>query len=156
MIGKKIPKSLEECTRTGSTTYRLVHWAELLEKWGFRVFVLIICFGILAVINDVKEIAEIDESLIFITAVDSTLTWGLYALLTYYGYNVSSLLVSSLASIVHNTGVSAKIAAYNAANAAENTHEESKLKSTEIWICKDCETKNEPGSYFCKVCGKHK
>jgi len=112
---KKIPKSLEDCCETDKVSGILWSWSDWLELWGSRILVVLIILGVISIIGQAMQVANIDEDMVFLTVVTSALTWSLYAIIEYCVYHVLSLLVASLATIVQNTRITANVALYNAA-----------------------------------------
>ncbi len=144
---KKIPTSLRECYATDRVSVNLWSWSNLLEVWGKRVLILLVIIGIISTIGDGIEIANIDKDLVFITVIISIIKWGLYTAFTYCSYNVLSLLVASLATIVQNTRITANVALYNTAKKERVLHgenEKSPLSTpkheevTHKWLCSAC------------------
>lgn len=167
---KKIPKSLKECYVTDSVSNSLWSWAGWLETWGKGFFIVLIIIGIISTVMQAVQVAEVDEGLLFVTIITSAITWALYAFIEYCTYHVLSLLIASHATIVQNTKITANVALYNTAKEEGILEQEDKkvtppaapkpiagkASSGGDWICKECGTKNDAGSRYCKDCGKYK
>ena len=110
------PASLDDCVRPDSLTNTLWSWAQNLEKYGQVLLLLIILGGILMsyfgaqVETSMSRDPEFSPAL-FLTSFLQTIV---YAVVEYLLYHVLSLLVASLAKLVHNTRTAARIAEYRA------------------------------------------
>lgn len=179
---KRIPRNLKECCQTNEVSERLFRWSQKIEILG-GIFCFILCLvGIIATIWQTYiavEVTRIDEELIFITVVSSLCKWGLYAIVEYVVYTAVYMLIDALASIVHNTTVSAQVAVYSASknygetDEAPNTVQKTakskeqsgyslselareKDDSQEFWYCTECGSKNYGKNQFCKDCGTYR
>lgn len=184
----EIPKNFKECYASDKTSERLWFLCEKIEGWGKFLLWFIVVSGLIIALLSSITVREISKGvyftytdretsfdfMIFITMMLSTIT---YAFIEYCVYHILALLISSLASIVHNTRVTANIAIYNAAKKNEMINEESgktmplapnhmfgyslsqlaKEKSNDsFWICKKCATKNNANDLYYKDCGEYK
>jgi len=104
----EIPKSLEECVVPDKTSQNLYSWAQRLEKWGMILFWVILAAGIIPALLSISKGQDFS---IFVAQVLDTI---IYAFIEYCVYHVLSLLISSLASIVKNTKITAKTTLYTA------------------------------------------
>ncbi len=158
---KKIPKSFKDCYKTDGITQNLWLWCERLEKWGKILFWILIVIGIVDTIiaginahqlieqigaETVEEIREasaemgIEIPTVFEVLVTNLLSWTLYSFLEYCTYHILALLVSSLATIVQHTKITANITLYNSAKAEgitddydeniDNNIDDEKIKKT--------------------------
>lgn len=165
-----IPSSIEECYRTDSTSNGLWYWCEQVEKWGNIFFFTIIVVGIVISIitsqtTNLVYYGEFNFWLFFASMV----TWIIYAVLEKVLYKIVVLILSSYATIVQNTTISANVALYNVSqnekekgtitenvkvqnNSKSNIFSKSNNYSSE-WICKKCGTKNSSYTFSCKDCG---
>ena len=143
----KIPKSLKECYEEDSVSVNLWHWSDWLKSWGGKVLGVLIVVGIIFTIAEAIQVADIDKDLVVFTVINSIIIWGLYAFLEYCAYNVLSLLVAALASIVQNSKISANIALYSAAKdehlltdekETSNIQKKDEKVSGHSWICNSC------------------
>ena len=134
---KKIPKTFKDCYKIDNVTKNLWIWCERLEKWGFIFCLILGIIGIISIVSEGIEMAElIDELNIDTKEIESTaaelgieiksvfevvfegiLQWSFYCFLEYCTYHVLALLIGSLASIVQHTKISANITLYNSAKA---------------------------------------
>lgn len=173
---KQIPKNLSDCTRSDATIDNLHLWAYRLEDWGKAFFYVLIVVGILSTIISTVQMIDVNEDAIFTTFLSSLINWALYAFIEYCAFHVLALLISALASITHNTSISANVALYEAAkNAPANEKAPSapsapkhnnadviskmatKTQSTgAMWECKYCLSYNKHEANFCKECGQPK
>ncbi len=170
---KKIPKSLKDCYVTDAVSYKLWYWSDWLEVWGGRVLIALIVIGIISIIAQAVQIADINEDLVFITVISSLVKWAIYVFIEYCAYNVLSLLIASLATIVQNTRITANVAIYNTAKEEGILPEDSedpitnsgysltkrarpRTDSNGFWFCEECGTRNEAKALHCKDCGKYK
>ena len=181
MEEKRIPNSLAECTRCNETVTNLYSWAERLENWGEKLFVVLIIIGILSTIVNTVNIIEVDEDLVFVTAVTSIITWAIYAFIEYCTYHVLALLISALANITQNTIITANVALFDAAkkgdtqtyaepstvtnastpnrapvfrDAPSDSYAYNSLAPAGMWKCSHCGTNNKNDSGQCKKCGQ--
>lgn len=188
-VEKKVPKNLKECYATDNTSQNLWLWCERLEGWGKFLFWFIIVSGLIMAIASSITVREVTKGLYytytdtetafnfaaFITTLVST---AIYAFVEYCVYHVLALLISSLATIVQNTRITANVTIYNAAKEEGILNEEpekttpsapkqntgyslselanKKTDGNDSWICKECGTKNDVGNLYCKDCGKYK
>ena len=99
----KVPKSLEDCVNQDPVSQALWQWAERVAKWGIA---LMVWFVISAVIEGfvMAEDSYGNEVIVFVASVEKGV---ISACITYVSYNVLSLLIASLASIVQHTRASA-------------------------------------------------
>ena len=125
-VEKKVPKNLKECYSIDNTSQNLWLWCERLEGWGKFLFWFIIVSGLITAIASSITVKEITKGIyytytdtetsfdfeLFITALVST---SIYAFVEYCAYHVLALLISSLATMVQNTRITANIALYNVA-----------------------------------------
>lgn len=186
LFERRIPRNLNECCQTNEVSEKLFSWSQKIEILG-GIFCFVLCLvGIIATIWQTYiavEVTRIDEDLIFITVVSSLCKWGLYAIVEYVVYTAVYMLIDALASIVHNTTVSAQVAVYSASRNYGETNEESntvknaaektaktkektgyslselakeKDESQEIWYCTECGSKNYGKNQFCKDCGTYR
>ena len=166
---KRIPRSLKECYETDRVTSILLGWSAWLRKWGIRMLIILIVFGIISTISDGIEISDIDESMVVFTVITSAITWLWYAVIEYCAYNALALLIDALATIVQNTKITANIALYNAAKDEgvldeENTASEPKVnknippkvkekpQTEHSWRCDGCGQMRTQSP--CPNCGK--
>ena len=131
LSNKRIPKSLEECYEEDVVSKDLWMWSQRLVEWGKEVLGTLIVIGSISTIIDAVEMADINEDLVIYTVISSITTWGLYSLIEFCTYNVLSLLVTALASIVQNSKITANVALYNAAKDVVEV-EEVKVEKKEV------------------------
>lgn len=174
---KKIPKSIDDCTKPDKTSRDLWLWCERLEKWGKILFWIIIISGIILSITSAIQISKVtkgiyytytdtETSFSFVIFITSLLDTALYALIEYCTYHVIALLIGALASIVQNSKITANVALYAAtrnpeqnangtASASENeaseTQHKPKVQRAHEWACANC--KKMITSYPCAHCG---
>ena len=173
---RSIPTSFHECVEKGKVDENLWVWAERLEKYGKFLFWTLIVFGV--VISFASSIAvepvqsaygfyEDRSTFEFAVFIGSIIKWGLYAFLEYCAYHILALLVGSLASIVENTRISARIAMLKAvpdnyvpeSNKAiedELIVSENDLLAMGPWRCANCDTQNPSKRKYCIKCGTSK
>lgn len=138
---KRIPKEFRDCYKTDGITQNLWLWSERLEKWGFRFCLVLGIIGIISIISDGVQTAQLIDELgidmsevrtaaaelgievksVFEVVVEGILKWFFYCFLEYCAYHVLALLVGSLASIVQHTKITANITLYTAAKAENIT-----------------------------------
>lgn len=123
---------------------------------------------------------ELRETFDFEIFIPLLLETALYAFIEYCTYHVLALLISSLASIVQHTKITANIALYNCAktegiadeteNISNNTAAPADAKSnyskklsditvdnsSNSWKCSNCGSTNPQGALSCKTCGNYK
>ena len=112
---KQIPKSLAECHQPDATATNLHFWAERLERWGQRLFIVLIIAGIISTVLDTMAMIDVNDDMVLSVFITSAITWALYAFIEYCTYHVLALLISALASITQSTIISANVALYEAA-----------------------------------------
>ena len=121
-----IPRNLDECRAANATARELWRVVKAVESWGAIIFFGIIVLGLLlsSVRQDFADSITREEG--FYTFLSSIAVWTLVALGEYIAYHLISLFIQAIASIVHSTNVSAKIALYDAFNNADcaPTHHE--------------------------------
>lgn len=126
-INNSIPRNIEECTQPDIISTRLWDWAQWLEKWGKRLLIFFIVYGVIYAILDFIEMNKVaDTETAISVGFSSLLLWGLYAIIEYCAYNATALLIKALASITQNVSTSTRIAIFCAANGS-NPSEESKM-----------------------------
>ena len=143
-VEKKIPKNFKECYETDNVTHNLWIWCERLEKWGFRIFIALMIIGIVTIIKEGIETAQLLDELnidmneirtaaaeygieiksVFEVVIENIFLWSLYSFLEYCAYHVIALLVGSLANIVQHTKITANITLYNSAKAEGITEDD--------------------------------
>ncbi len=151
-VDKRIPKDLKDCYKTDSITQNLWGWCERLEKWGYILCVIMVFAGIIAIISNAVETAQLldeynidtyeirelmaEEGIkvksVFEVVVEDIIKWSLYCFLEYCAYHILALLIGSLATIVQHTKISANIALYNSAKAEgiSDDYEEESIKKS--------------------------
>ena len=122
-------KNIDDCLKTTTVTKQLSSLAYTIERVGKVLFILIILAG-LVISYDVataetisvnsKGVAVSSHSFKGLVFAGSFFVYLIYASIEYYAYKIITALLSSLASIVHNTGVSARITEYMARNNNES------------------------------------
>lgn len=111
---KELPKNINDCVKPDKVSKCLWAWASRIETWGYIIFWLLIIAGIVGAISDFLQANEVlDESECIPILITSLLTNGLIAFLEFCAYNAVALLIGALASIVHNTNITANLAIYN-------------------------------------------
>lgn len=184
-IKKEIPKNMDDCIKPDSVSTNLWVWCERLEKWGKILFWILFIGGLIFSISSSiveKEVVvreatywsdaktEVRTTFDFELFIPLLLDTALYAFLEYCAYHIIALLIGALASIVQNTKITADIALYNTAkneslifDTVPQTNNNPTLKTPpkksttgNPWICKNCDTKNNPYALFCKNCGESK
>ena len=181
---KRIPKSLSECTQLSEPTKNLYTWAEQLECWGEWLLYALVVIGIISTLSATFEMADINDDLVFSTLLTSAVTWALYAFIEYCAYHALALLLNALATITHNTAITANVALYEASrnrdSSASEQHDSSipcsasSAQPTDIantaphapysgtsnspgtWVCTGCGTHNSMNYGQCKKCGKYR
>ncbi len=151
-VDKTIPKDLKDCYKTDSITQNLWSWCERLERWGYILCVIMVFVGIIAIISNAVETAQLldeynidtyeirelmaEEGIkvksVFEVVVEDIIKWSLYCFLEYCAYHILALLIGSLATIVQHTKISANIALYNSAKAESisDDYEEESIKKS--------------------------
>lgn len=125
LLDNKSPKSMsiEDCVKEDRISSELWAWSEGIEKWGKRVFIVILIVGLISAIvegwlgasvtantsvtakmhgttlNDVFGSVGAFLGAFFLQAIQ----YGFYALIEYFVYHLSSILVGALAGIYDNT-----------------------------------------------------
>ena len=119
---EQTPATLDDCVRPDALSSQLWSWAQNLEKYGQWLLVLIVVGGILTSYfgAQVETSASSDPEFSPILFLSSFLQTIVYALVEYFLYHVLSLLVASLAKLVHNTRTAARIAEYRARKAEQS------------------------------------
>ena len=149
----EVPKTLDECVIPDKTSENLHLWAQRLEKWGLILFWIILAGGIIPAFS---IITKGEDFYLFITEVLDTIV---YAFIEYCIYHALSLLISSLASIVKHTKITAKTALYmaskNADPCVENTNDQEAQKDNDDIINKQIpKTQSAPQhKWRCSACG---
>ena len=134
---KRIPKTMHECVKPTRTVSELYMWGDRVETWGHRLLVLVIVAGILLTIIEAISLVDVEESMIFPTAITSLVTWAVYAFLTYCAYHIIALVLYALASINHHSMISANVALYQARQ-EEGTPPAPQVSGGK-WKCPECE-----------------
>ncbi|MBR6548758.1 MAG: hypothetical protein IKT68_04355 [Clostridia bacterium] len=195
---KRIPKDLRSCYATDTTTYNLWVWSNRIVFWGKILFWVLLVIGLFDTINQIRTISEIEElpseallalivsyggavPSLFEVIITNMFLWFVYAVLEYYASRILALLVDSLASIVHNTRITADVALYQQAQAegysepipvAQPTAESVTPSAsapqasprphtiidptTNTWRCAHCDESNPRSALYCKNCGKYR
>ena len=171
---REIPKTLQECKQADETVINLHTWAERLENWGQILFYILIIVGAISTIIDTVNMGDINEDLMLTTFFSSAISWALYAFIEYCAYHVLALLISALASITHNTHISANVALLEASKNANIPQEKAApivqpLETADgvysdpkpaavpgVWFCTHCGTQNKDAHGFCKNCGQYR
>ncbi len=112
---RTVPQKFGECIAKDEMTSNLWMWAIRLEKWGNILTVLLTIYGVFTSIYQAATVAEIYDkysSFHFETFLLCLIEWALYVFLVYCIYHIIALLIGSLASIVENTRITAKIMMY--------------------------------------------
>lgn len=116
------PKTIDDCVKPDKLSSTLWKWAKNIETIGVVVLVLIIIGGAFIAYNAGSE-ATLDSKTMKYSAdfnfkafFSSLSTYAIIAVVEYCIYHVFSLLIASLASIVQNTRITARIAEYSARN----------------------------------------
>ena len=117
---KKIPRDLKSCYKIDSLTRNLWMWCERIEQWGkflFWILIIVGVFTILAAAIDAYDKAYYGEELFSVSEVvfKVSLKWVFYSFLEYCIWNVSALLIGSLATLVQHTKITANVTLYNSA-----------------------------------------
>lgn len=192
---KQIPKDLKDCYKTDSTTQNLWIWCERLETCGKILFWILIIGGLIFSISTSiveKEViveeatfwreaeTELRETFDFEIFIPLLFETALYSFIEYCAYHVLALLISSLASIVQHTKITANIALYNSAKSESITDDTENIRnhaptpsdpktdyskklsditvdnSSNYWKCCFCGSNNPQGTLSCKTCGNYK
>ncbi len=186
---KKVPKTLRQCYAEDRVSGELWEWYNKVETLGHGLMVvLIICAVIATFYNGFFHYetstsyyggvsTELEFGFDFISLIVTAFMWSVYVLIEYVVFRMCALALSSLASIVQNTKISADVSLYNASRLLEadkgeeadkvqkETTKNQKTKSflTEIkktdgrkWICDVCGCQNEISALFCRDCGKYR
>ena len=154
----RIPNTLEECTNTGTTVSNLYNYAIQLEKWGKRLFVILIVVGIIFTVVETVSLIDVNEELIIPTLISCLLSWSIYAVIEFFAYHILAMLIRALASITANTMITAKVALWEASK-KENTVSEvvSAQRNNSFTQKSDQKTnpiKHDDGSWTCPSCGQ--
>ena len=148
---KKIPRNFKDCYKTDSITQNLWLWCERLEKWGFRLCLIMGVIGIVSIISNGIEMAKLIEELnidveeirtvaaelgvevkpVFEVVIEGIFDWSFYCFLEYCSYHILALLVGSLATIVQHTKITANISLYNSAK-AEGVSDDCEVNTEDI------------------------
>ena len=181
---KPIPRSLQECTYPNEAAYNLYAWAERLKAWGQKLLYVLLVIGLISSIIDAVNIAEVNEDQAFTVFLASAFSWALYAIIEFCAFHVLALLVNALATITQNTAVTANVALYESSlnhpysvypsQQAVMQQPVAKTQTTnmhgsvapypqahpaapvapDMWVCKNCGTKNKNAYGQCKKCGR--
>ena len=161
-LERRIPRSLKECYEEDRIAQMLWIWSAWLKKWGTVVLCVLIVVGIISTIGDTLQMADIDEDLIFVTLLNSSISWGLYAVIEFCTYNVLSVIVSALATIVQNTKITSNVELYieakaegvvkEATAAPVNNGGKAPLKKESPAFSKPAETPGREGFITCPSC----
>lgn len=132
--------SVDECLKTDPVSDNLWLWAQRLERWGKTLMILLLVWGIYEIISNVVQTAEYISFLedkhgvdweracavlgceipsLFDVAVDGILQWGFICFIEYCAYHALALFIGALASITHDSKVTARLAEYTAKHGAE-------------------------------------
>jgi len=167
------------------------------------LFWVLLVIGLLDTINQIRTISEISKLFseelppeelraliasyggavpsLFEVLITNMFLWFVYAVLEYYASRILALLVDSLASIVHNTRITADVALYQQAQAegysepipvaqptAESVTPSASVPqasprphtvidpTTNTWRCAHCDESNPRSALYCKNCGKYR
>ena len=154
----RIPNTLEECTNTGKTVSNLYHYALQLEKWGKRLFVILIVVGIIFTVVETVSLIDVNEELIIPTLISSLLSWSVYAVIEFFVYHVLAMLIRALASITENTMITANVALWEASKKDNSISEvvtaEQSDVPTEQPDIKAYSRQFDDGSWTCTSCGQ--
>lgn len=155
----RIPNALEECTNTGKISSNLYHYALQLEKWGKRLFVILIVVGIIFTVVETVSLIDVNEELIIPTLISSLLSWSIYAVIEFFAYHILAMLIRALASITENTMITANVALWQAS-------QKDKIVDDEVVHTQECDVSakipkekvtiapNSDGSWTCPSCGQ--
>ncbi|MBR5239817.1 MAG: hypothetical protein IKW04_04500 [Clostridia bacterium] len=161
----EIPKSVNDCVKPDPISVTLWEWSERVAKWGRALMVIIVVFGVIeGFVMSADNYS--DRVPIFIASVIRAL---ISALITYLSYNVLSLLIASLASIVQNTRSHALLKEYELRSedyVASVTGSEAKINAAASkptsafrrafpiaeWTCHKCGRKNAATTDTCALC----
>lgn len=140
---KRIPKTLNECTKPNYTVNELNLWAERVENWGRILLALLIIAGIALTIVEAVSFIDADEDMILPTVISSVIAWGIYAFLAYCAYHIISLLLHALADITHHTMISANVALFANYKTGEQENQNQPMPkireaSGNKWNCPEC------------------
>ncbi len=116
LLDNKSPKSMsiEDCVKEDRISSELWAWSEGIEKWGKRVFIVILIYGLIASIVEGCLGASVTADMYDKTFIDAVgaflgafllqaIQYGFYALIEYFTYHFASILVGALAGIYDNT-----------------------------------------------------
>lgn len=158
---QKAPEYLSDCTKIDSTSSELFDWSERVDRWARSVLWFNILGGLLSGLITLC----IDENLwwIALTIVFACVIGGI---VSYLLLHIISVLISALASIVNNTGVSARVALLEASVNPEIPKEKpsaptpsykkppsSKAQATKrVCFCGKCGVERHVDDEFCPNC----
>lgn len=161
-----VPTTFKECYQEDSVSRGLWSWCETIEKLGNILFYLIIVCGLITSFmgSNTKRIdyyGDVESEFNFVLFLTSMIVWVIYAVLAHVAKDLSVLMISSLATMVQNTTVTAKVALYNASKNGEVEDNKTSVARNNTytgkeWVCKKCGAKNPEYQMTCKDCGEYK
>ena len=171
----EIPKSVNDCVKADPISVTLWTWSENVAKWGRILLVLLLIPGVIEILGILADpVALAMQGLAsenkFFMVLSVVINTAITAFITYLSYNVLSLLIASLASIVQNTRSHALLKEYEICmNATAETAPKATPataytapKSASVfrksfpiaeWICHKCGRKNSEKHDTCTLCG---
>lgn len=175
----EVPKTINDCVKQDPISVTLWGWAEKVAQWGRILLFLLLIPGVLEILAIItKESPDpialamqgVSSENKFMLVLGVAIKTGITAFITYLSYNVLSLLIASLASIVQNTRSHALLKEYeirytasetNAHGAETATAATAASKTTGAfqkafpiaeWTCHKCGRKNAATTNTCALC----